>query len=277
MSDNDVLEGQRAAFAREAMDYALTCTCNRELITWLEEHDCQMIGEGSTRRVYASPLGVVVKVQRESPCIDPLTDAEMKERGGNSYNLQLGWRRRWANLLEIRFAAAHPLWVPRQYGYLGSFGVVQRHPSILVSETARPLHLYLPNDGKGIHIDDIGIDPDGYVWIFDRRLTTARKPSNFLPYPYAPTTTGADETIVWLGNMGVTTSGHYTFIDRSDHGDALALISEWTLCPKEWGWTWSGTAAQTREFSNKLSHAYERQIDHCGEREENKWEKEIDR
>lgn len=198
----------------------------------------------------------------------------MEERGGASYRLQLAWRRRTANLAEMIFNATHLLLVPLQYGYLGSFGVTQRHPSVIISETCRPLDLFLPGDGNGVQTADMGIDPDGYLWVFDRRLSPAKRPDDLLPY--APATGTDEEGVVWLGNIGVTTSGHYVFLDRSDHGNVEALIHQWNFCPRSWGLTLTGTPAQTKEFSKTLYSVYQRQLWRCTRGEEETWKKETE-
>lgn len=247
MSEN--IEELRAEFASEVIALASKCSNNADLVRQLEkDFDCELIGEGSTRRVYASPLGACVKVQRGNIWADPLTDEELKERGGNEYLLKLAWRRRTSNLAEMIFAAAHPLLMSGQYGYLGSFGITPSHPSVIIAETCRPLAMYLPGDGNGIKTEDMGIDAEGHLWIFDSRLTQEKKPASLSPYREM---TGTPETEVWLGNIGVTTGGKYVFIDRSDHGNVSPLLNEWTLRP----------STPTVEFSKNLFLQYRQALE----------------
>jgi hypothetical protein len=184
---------------------------------------------------------------------DPLTDAELEARGGESYLSILDMRRRTANLSEILFATARPLLMPRQYGFLGSFGIVQRHPSVIIAETARPLDRYFPHDGNGINTDDMGVDADGFLQIFDDRITPMNRPEHLKPYRELSDT----ETEIWLGNLAVTVAGKFVFVDRSDQGNAWSVLNEWTLNPREWGWSLFGSSAQTLEFSHKLFARYE--------------------
>jgi hypothetical protein len=252
------MEGSRAEFANMVTDCAIECSDNSDLIEKLQRHLPKdflgLIGEGSTRRAYSTPLGVCVKVQRENAMQDPLSDEELEFRGGDDYLLQLAWRRRTANLAEMIFAICHPLLVPKQYGFLGSFGITQSHPSVLIAETARPLDRYFPCDCNGVKVSDMGIDTEGSLHIFDERIMPMKRPANLIPFESY--LTGVSEPIVWLGNIGVTTGGKYVFVDRSDHGDAAALLNQCTLSPKAWGWS-QGSSAQTIEFSQNLFSQYQ--------------------
>lgn len=260
MSEN--IEELRTEFASEVITRASKCGNNADMVRQLEkDFRCELIGEGSTRRVYASPLGVCVKIQREDIWADPLTDAELQERGGDEYLLKLAWRRRTANLAEMIFAAAHPLLMPRQYGYLGSFGPTQSHPSVIIAETCKPLNHYLPGDGNGIKTEDMGIDKEGHLWIFDSRLTPEKKPASLSPYREM---TGTPEPEVWLGNIGATAGGKYVFIDRSDHGDVSPLLDQWTLTP----------SAPTLEFSKSMFLRYRKALG--TKKGDLIWEKEAD-
>jgi len=156
------------------------------------------------------------------------------------------------------FGAAHPLLVPKMYGFLAAFGITQKHPSVIVAETCRTLDRYFPSDGRGVAIDDICVDAAGHLWLFDDRITAQKRPASLTPLKDVMTAPNGDETHIWLGNLGVTPAGKFVFVDRSDHGNPWQLVSEYTLCPRSWGLTLGGTIDRTREFSNELFQVYER-------------------
>jgi len=270
------IEQSRTLFADAVIGTAIECRNNQELIDRLSRalpnNFLCHIDTGSTRRVYTTPLGVCIKVQREHSMQDPLTDAELEARGGKSYLHILDGRRRTANLSEILFATARPLLMPRQYGFLGSFGIVQQHPSVIIAETARPLNRFFPHDGKGVHTNDIGIDADGFLQIFDGRITPMTRPAHLRPYRDER---NDPETEVWLGNLAVTVGGKFVFVDRSDHGNTLSLLNEWTLNPREWGWTLFGSSTRAMEFSRTLFERYQQAWDAATKTKgEPEWEKE---
>jgi len=251
------LEAQRVAFAQYVVDLASQSRTNKELLARLTDSlpadFLALIGEGSTRRTYATPLGICVKVQREDVVSDPLSEAELEERGGDPYLSQLGYRRRLANVSEMVFAACHPKLMPRQYGFLSNFGFLPPHPSVIITETCRPLDLFLPNDGHGIETEDMGIDEQGQLWIFDSRLTSQKRPAHLTPFE---SMAGKDETVIWLGNLAVSADGKYVLIDRSDHAKVAPILTPW-LTLSEWGWTLNGTPAQNLEFSKVLLTEYQ--------------------
>jgi hypothetical protein len=243
------LEQSRTEFADEVITRASKCSNNAELVQQLEQDfHCELIGVGSTRRVYAAPCGVVVKVQREHLLDDPQEDDGGGDRGGF---FGLSWSRRMANISELMFATSFPRLMPRQYGFLASFGITQAHPSVLIAETARTLDLFLPGDGTGIQTENMGLDADGHLWVFDPRLSPATKPDGLAPCT-------CDESAVWLGNIGVIESGHFVFTDRSRNARVDNLLDSWTLCPKAWGSSPSNSPAQTLEFSRNLFLEYQR-------------------
>lgn len=256
------LEAERQRFADFVVLTATNSSDNDELLRRLKDNlpegFMEPIGTGSTRRCYAARLGVTIKVQRESVFEDPLTDTQLEARGGKDYLLHLGWRRRMANFAEMYYAMKYPTIVPTVYGFLASFGIVQKHPSIIIAETVRTLDRFL----EGVHHEfanqDIKMDHKGRLWIFDRRVTSQSKPENLIPCA-APD----DFSSVRACNLGVTPDGRYVFVDRGDNTNTSKLINQLTLSPPRLGA--SPTPTQNLELSKKLLSIYREAVRKEGE------------
>lgn len=246
------LEAERHRFAAWVVDLAATCRSNDELLSRMTANlppdFFRLTGEGTTRRCYSTLLGVAVKAQREPSWSDPLTDEEASFRAEPPEETDA--RRRASNLCELIFATARPKIVPRLYGALLAFGWAQSHPSVLIAETCKPLSHFLPGDRFGVFVEDMGFDAAGQLWIFDKRLTTVKKPADMRPVH-------AVETKVQLANLGVTPAGRYAFLDRGDSASVGDLeMSRITRCPKEYGWTFLPSAEQDLQFSRNLFAEY---------------------
>jgi hypothetical protein len=253
------LEAERHRFAEYVIALAATCRSNTELLdrmtSDLPASFFQLTGTGTTRRCYGTKIGVCLKLQRESPADDPLDAEEFAYRGGPDYSIELWGRRRGANIAEMIFSAKFPRLMPRVYGFLAALGWVQTHPSILIAETCRPLTSFIPNDRFGVFTENIGIDADGHLWVFDPRMTTVKRPAHMR------TLEGVfknDELKIQLANLGVTPAGNYVFLDRSDHGGRNDnLLSGLTLAPLTLGWQFFPTPAQDLTFSKDLFAQYD--------------------
>ena len=251
-SSPDALDRTRGDFADAVTRFAARCDDVQEFESAMQEElgdNCHLIGEGSTRRVYGTPLGVVVKVQRDVPLLDPLPDAEMERRGGFGYIMHLTWRRRASNLAEVLFAKDYPRLAPKLYGFTASFGLCRSNPSVIVAETCRPLELYRPGEQEGVKAEDLGISEAGYLWVFDPRFCSVERPPEMRT---ADDVLCHAEPMIWLGNIGVSVAGKYVFIDRSDYGAVKDVVDEFRFCPHA-GWSLTTSASDFREQTTKWS------------------------
>lgn len=251
-------ESERSRFAQWIVDLAAQSGSNSELLRAMQdglpEGFFKLTGTCSTRRTYSTLLGCSVKMQRESSFFDPLDPEELEFRGGQSFLSELDASRRGSNLAELCVASRYPRLMPKQYGFLAALGWLQKHPSVLVCETARPLSHFLPQETAGVFAEDMGVDADGWLWCFDKRLTSVKKPSHLAPFDFAPKTQ--------LSNLGCTVDGHYVILDAILDAGAVTLpdgiLSPFSLAPPAWGWSLSTRPEQDLEFSKELLAKYER-------------------
>lgn len=241
-------EQARYKFADRVVDTAAQCEDNDEFLTRIREslpEPLAYLGEGRTRRTYLyKPLGLVIKVQREDPVDDPMDPSDVErdcaaiaayaEENGVScfagdhpqgYNEGLHFTRRIANFQEAMAAIVNPLLLPRQFGFLCSFGIRQMHPSVLVSEVVDTLDRLFPNIKGNIQRKDIALENGRIVDIFDKRLTNKRRPKGF---------PGDEPGDMQLANIGRTVRGDYVLCDGSSFVCAERLLNLTTLCPCTW-------------------------------------------
>lgn len=212
------LEIVRTRFAETIVTFAVQCADNSELLNALFaacDPDAGLptprkLGEGSTRRAWILPFGLVLKHERT----DPLSPEEIARLGSAAY---LNLRRRTAALGEMSFAIIHPQLSPRIYGFLGAFGTAPRNPAVIIQEALTPLvDLVPPSEDMDIPNERIHVSrPTGELLVDDARFPQLRKPT---PEDYALvdlfTGGNADAS---LGNIGVNAKNRAYLIDSGNY------------------------------------------------------------
>lgn len=131
----DVLTAVRTTFAAAVIDVTAASKDSAEAIDRLSTamnpsdgfRPPRILGEGSTRRAWELPFGLVLKMERS----DALSREEMAYRGSVRY---LRWRRRTATFNEFVVALFFPRLVPRVYGVMFAFGLNPPNPAALIVE-----------------------------------------------------------------------------------------------------------------------------------------------
>lgn len=205
----------REQFAAAITAYALHCRNNIELLDALylampPESGFpfpRKLGEGSTRRAYLLPFGLVLKLERT----DRPTSEELESRGSLAYLLR---RRRESTFGQVMASIAFPNLCSRIYGFTLAFGIAPVNPACLVCEDLTPLSTLRPEDDLlGIANIDLAVSRDWCLKVFDGRFAVSEasptdKPlRDVIPSP---------ERGVWTGNIGIDAMGRYKFLDMGD-------------------------------------------------------------
>lgn len=209
----DTLDVVREQFAAEITACALHCRNNIELLDALyaaipPESGFpfpRKLGEGSTRRAFLLPFGLVLKLERT----DDLTPKEMAYRGSKSY---LQMRRRVANFDELAGGLFIPNAIARIYGCMMAFGSHPVNVNCLIVERLSPLSDEAPDEHIGISNEDLGFcRRTGELLVFDSRFSRQQRQANE-QFTFAEVL-NPRETGMWLGNIGRDNRGGFRIID----------------------------------------------------------------
>jgi hypothetical protein len=227
------LDNLRLSFAQTITDYAATCKSNKELLNALTlamPPDSSLsfptiLGEGSTRRTWSLPFGMVLKLERT----DKLSPEEMAWRGAPGY---LRMRRRISCIAEVTTAMLHPQLVPRIYGILFSFGLNPPNPAVLIAERMTNLDEGRPDATVGIQNDHLFECVDtGRLLICDPRFADKRDSEPRSGKPLFAMFPGG-ERATRLGNFGRDDAGRPYMVDMGKYTHDFLWMNKETFMPE---------------------------------------------
>ena len=227
-SDGGRVHHARSVLARQIVAYAAQCRNNAELLNGLQLafdpaygfEPLQVIGAGSTRRVWTLPFDLVLKLERR----DDLTAPEMEYRGSRNY---LYTRRRASTFNEMLVSTAFPALGPRIYGFL-PLGKYRLHPAVLICERA---DLRGRRQTESVSVNDLFLSGDaGELLLTDRAMNPDAAPAKPSDKPFRQIFRGGDDSI-HFSNFG-RIDGRWVLLDLGNYYSPsvlsrLAQLDHW--------------------------------------------------